>query len=303
MLEDSTLPAKDRLRAFLAAGNRVALVATAIHRSGNTLSSYLQGQFKGDEKRLERALGRFLSRQNLQESPAFKPDFCMTSVAEDIIGALFQAQIDGDIALVVGPSGVGKTWAAAYYANSEPGAYLVTATPAWSTQSLVASIARRLELDRASKLLDLLLAEVTEALRDSGALVIVDEAQHLNSRSLETLRGLYDETGIGLAFVAQLQFYALLQRGDGRVSYDQLMNRVGVRLTLREAGLDDLTMLLPPATPASVVKYLHTRTGGCLRAAVKTYARACRVAATSGDGAAVTLQLVKELLGDQRQGA
>ena len=296
IIGDETIAVRERLRTFVAAGNSVALVARAIRRSQGSLTAYLTGEGEINEARIEAQIGRFLAKQALQTSPLFEPSFQMTTVAEDILGALLQAQLDGDIALIVGPSGVGKSTAVQHYASAEPGCYLVEASAAWTTQTLIQQIARKAELDRAGKDLAALSMEIADCMRDSGALVVVDEAQHLTARSLEVLRSIHDASHVGLAFSAQLNFFAILQRGDGKTTFDQLRNRVGVRLRLSAAGLDDLALVLPPDTQRSVVKYLHQSSGGCLRSAVKLFSRAQRVAAASDQK--LTLDLVRQVNGD-----
>ncbi len=298
MLGDESIPVRDRLRAFLKAGSPLALVSRAIRRSQSSIAAYLQGSFDGNEQRLEAAIGRMLATQALQPSRVFVPEFKLTNVAEDILGALLQAQLDGDIALVVGPSGIGKSTAIRHYAQAEPNCYLVTVSAAWTTQTLVQQIARRVGLDRAGKDLAALSMEIADCLRNSGALIVIDEAQHLTARSLEVLRSVYDEAQIGLAMVAQLNLYAVLERGDGKTTFDQFRNRIGVHLKLSASSREDLALILPADTQRSVVAYLHQSSGGCMRIAVKLFSRAQRVAAASGNGEKVTLDLVKQINGD-----
>ena len=44
-------------------------------------------------------------------------------------------------------------------------------------------------------------AEIADRVRGTHGLLIVDEAQHLDTRALEVLRGLHDQAGIGLALM------------------------------------------------------------------------------------------------------
>ena len=69
-------------------------------------------------------------------------------------------------------------------------------------------------------------------------LLIVDEAQHLSLRALETLRALHDATGAGLALMGNAVVYARLTGGRRAAEFAQLFSRVGkrVRLTQVEEG-------------------------------------------------------------------
>ena len=294
MFASAELPVRDRLAAFLALGSNIEQVGKAIGRSPRSVSEWYHEQFNGDNERMERAIGHFLGKRGLQATPVFRPSFKYTGVAEDVIGALLQAQLDADIALIAGASGVGKTSAAKRYAETERGCYYISFSAAWTSQSMVHEIARQVQLDRASKPLDALCREIVDCLRDSGALLIVDEAQHADGRALEILRSIYDEAHIGLALISQLEFMAVLRRGDGRTVFDQLLNRVGLTVVIRQSSLVDLAAVLPEGTPLPVLKRLHSASKGCMRHAVKAFSRALRAAATHGDGK-VTVPLLKQL--------
>lgn len=294
MFADAARPVRDRLGAYLALGNSLDAVAKAIRRAPRSVADWYRGGFAGDEARLERAVGQFLCKQGLQATPVFRPEFAWTPVAEDIVGACLAAELDQDIALICGSSGVGKSTAVRHYVETEPNAYYVCYSAAWTAQSMVQQIARQVQLDRASKDLATLCQEIVDCLKGASAVLVVDESQHACSRSLEVLRSIYDESACGLVLVAQLDFWARLKRGDGVLLYDQLRNRIGITLTIRESSLADLAAVLPQDTSLPVLKHLHKASKGCLRHSVKAYSRALRAAATQGESK-VTVPLLKEL--------
>lgn len=110
-----------------------------------------------------------------------------------IADALRWAQRQGDIALVYGLAGSGKTWAAKRHCDAHPGVTYVCATPACNTvYALLRLLGRALDVDvRGSA------ARVEAAVLDalSGAtprLLILDEAHHLPQAVIDEARCVYD---------------------------------------------------------------------------------------------------------------
>jgi len=296
MIADTATDVRERLKVFVGAGHPVGLVARATRRAQQTISDYLLGRFDGNSERLERTLDGFLKRQELRPTPTFKPVFAWTSVAEDISSALLQAQIEGDMLLIFGASGVGKSEAAKAYCQREHNAVLLTANASWTSKALVMELAKALELDRIGKSLSDTVTEISNALENSGRIIIVDEADYICARGLEIMRQIHDQSRAAIAFVGMAQFYATLKRGDSRHSFTQIYNRLGNIVQVNEVTRDDLLAIIPDAKP-SVIKFLHDHTSGCARAAVKLYQRALRYAGASGQNGGLTLGLLKQTTG------
>ena len=70
--------------------------------------------------------------------------------------------------------------------------------------------------------------EIVAKLRNSGRVLVIDEAQHLTVRALNHLRCVSDESGIGIALVGNEEIYSKL-RGSGKADFAQLFSRVGMR--------------------------------------------------------------------------
>lgn len=73
-----------------------------------------------------------------------------------------------------------------------------------------------------SEMLDTLIDE----LADTNRLIIIDEAQHLTERSIDTLRALNDRAGVGLVYAGTSD---ILNRMYGRheAEFDQVHSRIG----------------------------------------------------------------------------
>jgi DNA transposition AAA+ family ATPase len=81
---------------------------------------------------------------------------------------------------------------------------------------------------------------ITERLKGTGGLLILDEAQHLGFASIEQIRIIAEKAEIGVALLGNTGIYS--QMGGGRRSsgFDQLRSRIAKRLELRAMTLEDV---------------------------------------------------------------
>lgn len=185
-----------------------------------------------------------------EERPAFvelptAPAWFSTPTAKRIEAGLMYAQTAGDIAVIHGGAGLGKTSTARWYASTRPNVWIAVMTPA--TCSLAPCLERVLEAcgvrgqgGRAARLEEALRMRVNGV----RGLLIVDEAQHLSLRALETLRALHDATGAGLALMGNAVVYARLTGGRRAAEFAQLFSRVGKRVRLTQVEDGDVDALL-----------------------------------------------------------
>ncbi len=174
-----------------------------------------------------------------------EPAWVATPTAKRIEAGLVYAQVAGDIAVIYGGAGLGKTSTARWYASNWPNAWVATMTP--STQAMAPCLERVLQAcgvraayARAAAL------ETALRTRVNGArgLLIIDEAQHLSLRALEALRGLHDVTGAGLALLGNELVYTRLTGGRRSAEFAQLFSRVGKRVRLTQVDDGDVDALL-----------------------------------------------------------
>lgn len=129
---------------------------------------------------------------------------CNTPTAASITALLGYCQDFGELGVVVGEPGVGKTAAVKSYVAGRAGVWLVTLSP--STSALVPC-------------LTLICTTIASFAPNTGALdvrgailnrlrcyldpcpLIIDEAQHLSDQAIEEVRALHDQAGMAVVFV------------------------------------------------------------------------------------------------------
>jgi DNA transposition AAA+ family ATPase len=172
------------------------------------------------------------------------PGFVETPTARAIITLLQQAQFATDLVIVSGGSGLGKSTALERYKATTPNVWLLTGEPCFSTPRMVLDcLAEKIGItERYSS--QTVSRAITASLRDTGGLLIVDEAQHLSDASLDQLRSQHDLAQVGVAFVGN-DLVADRFAGFGRkAQFAQLSSRVGMRLSRAKPTKEDLNLVL-----------------------------------------------------------
>lgn len=236
-------------RAWAADGLSQSRAAREIGLSEAALSQWLAGKYKGAVAEVERKVRRWLeardARARLAAALPDPPAWIETPTAKRVLAGLGYAQLAGDVAVVYGGAGLGKTVAARRYAAQKPNVWLATMSPA--THTLAACLERtagacglRAAHGRAARLE----ADLAARLAGARGLLAIDEAQHLGVRALEGLRALHDATGTGLALVGNDLLYSRLTGGRRAAEFAQLFSRVGKRVHLSRPTEEDVAAVL-----------------------------------------------------------
>ena len=224
------------------------------------------------------------------------PEWCATPSGSRVQAALAYAQMAGDITLIHGGAGLGKTRACTRYAKVAPKVWLVTMTPATgSVGACLERIGQALGLTASGRVARLEMA-IMERLSGTGGLLIVDEAQHLGVRSLEALRSLHDATGVALALVGNDRVHARMTgRGARSATFAQLFSRIGKRVRLSRATREDVSAIctgwkIREKTAVNFAETIASRPGA-IRGLTKTLRLAGLLAA--GEGRPLSLSHMK----------
>ncbi len=195
-------------------------------------------------------------------------DFVKTSASARIITGLNLARLAEDLVMVYGEPGVGKTVTLEHYRETYPNVWLSSMSPDTSgkvpmLEELGAAMGLSLSGGAAP-----MRRQIVTRVRDTGGLIIVDEAQHLSGDALDELRCIHDRAGIGMALCGN----PLLKTRVDTLS--QVNSRIGKKVRLGRPPHADVAML---AAHFSVdgedeMRLLHTISchPGGLRCLVKT---------------------------------
>jgi len=212
-------------------GKRIsqAKAAQALGYSGAVISAYKSQSYNGDIKTLEKKIAAWLKREERRLDRLDVP-IAETGTLEKIRRAVTIAQDEGDIAVVIGDSGSGKTTALRQYAKESHSALLIEVDPSFTQVTLMSEIARALGVDDKGGQAAVI-ERVIDALSGRDAVLIIDEADYLSAACLELLRRVVNDksrTGVVLVGLPRLEFQIRNLKND----HQQLQSRIGVFVKL-----------------------------------------------------------------------
>lgn len=267
-----------------------AQVAREAGISPSSLAQLMGGTYAANPRKMTVRLAQWLARLSQQRAQPVMPQapgWVSTPTAERILAALAYAHMAGDVAVIYGGAGVGKTTAAREYAARFPNIWIATMTPATAgvttaLEEVCLALGFR-ELPGGGARMQ---RELVARLQGSEGLLVIDEAQHLSVAALDALRALHDATGIGLALMGNELIYARMTGGTRAMWLDRLFSRIGRRLRVQRVVRDDVAALAAAhgVEEAAALRRLVEigAQAGALRAVGKTLRLARMMAAGQG---------------------
>ncbi|TKI08632.1 AAA family ATPase [Martelella alba] len=260
-------------------------VARAIGKSPATINQYLQGKYAGDTSNLDALVENFLTREREKDrSQRVEIGFIATITARKGMEVMRMAHIDGDINVIYGDAGMGKTMMLREYAARQRDAILIEADPGYTARVVLEELCARLNLTKRGNMHELSEACIS-ALRDSGRLLMIDEAENLPYRALETLRRIHDKSGVGIILAGMPRLIINLKGRRGE--YKQLYSRVGFALQLGDAlPPEDITeiaaSLIPEAEQKDISEAFYKASHGNARRLFKLLRGVIRSSSITG---------------------
>lgn len=212
-----------------------AAVGRAIGKSPAVVNQYLQSKYTGDVTAINGLVKNLLRREvEKEQSAKVEIPYVQTTTARKVREVLRLAHVEGEINVVYGEAGLGKTLALRAYAADYPDAILLEVDPGYTARVVLQELADKLGLISRGSIHDLSGAIIGK-LQGSGRIILVDEAELLPYRALEVLRRIYDKcngsVGVVLAGMPRLLINLKGKRGE----LVQLYSRIGFAFNLGNA--------------------------------------------------------------------
>ncbi|EPY1191386.1 AAA family ATPase [Proteus mirabilis] len=245
-----------------------AQAARGIGVSTAVINQFLQNKYNGDVNAVEEKVRQFISReQERDKSRRIKPVYVDTLMARKGRDVIRMAHMDSDINVIYGDAGMGKTMIIRQYAKENLNAVLIEADPGYTARVVLEELYNKLGLSKRGNMHELS-ESIIQNLRDSGRIILVDEAENLPYRALETLRRIHDKSGVGIVLAGMPRL--ILNLKGKRGEYKQLYSRVGFALRMGEALPEEditnmITTMLPEASEPEVLNALYKACKGNAR--------------------------------------
>jgi DNA transposition AAA+ family ATPase len=236
---------RERVNALRAAHPELTLeeLSKKVGLDASRVSHWLRGHPDQDCQRLERRMRDVLRQFARREIVASSR--CSTNVVSGVAATIEQIRKTGDVGLISGPAGIGKTLAIEAYRTSEDGqTALSIMVMSWraTRDGVVAALIEALENSgRQWPGTVSYAAWIADALRGSDRPVLVDNAHLLRASGREYLFNLHDETGIPICLIGNPEILVAIKKND------QHHSRIGIH---RRMALADVRAVAAHVTRA-----------------------------------------------------
>ena len=238
-------------------------VAKATGLSPATVSRWINNSYNADDKNVIEKINNFIKREKARYNNWTLP-IKDISILQFVTEVARLCHTRGRIGVCVGAAGLGKTVAAKLYVEKYMDAILIESNYSYTARSILLELHDKLGLSCKGSAYSLM-KEVIDKLKDSGRLIIVDEAENLRREALEITRAIHDKTNVGLLLIGR---EVLLQNLRGRQNqYDQLYSRVMYKKYLDGLVLNDVKDIIAGAgqKPELALTYLGACRGNTRR--------------------------------------
>jgi DNA transposition AAA+ family ATPase len=260
------------------------------------LSQYRKSKYPGDVEAMETRMREIFGNQNQAQTLHSSPGFVPTSISRQVYDTIRICHLKGGLAIECGDAGIGKTKAAEKYVEDYPNSsILISVNPCFtSITAFLKFLCRRLKVPAGRK--DDMWLEIDGQLRGGKKVLIIDEAQHLPVKTIDTIRSFFDSNpDLGIILIGNAE--TVSNRGRSRESFAQIKNRTKFTEIRHTAHVikADIQLLFPAlAAHDKEIELLHViaQSEQGVRGAVNLYGNALDNEDTSYDG---LLAMAKEM--------
>jgi DNA transposition AAA+ family ATPase len=230
--------------------------AEVTRRSGmkeGTFSQWFSGTYSGRLDGHNATVKQWLDA--LQESagiaaaiPSSLP-FMKLKASQEVLETLIWSQRCPDLVMITLGPGMSKTATCEHFTNTRPNVFMATVTESTKTvHGMLTELAAQLDvLEHNPARLARAIGNKIRRKTEEGALLIVDEAQHLNDEAVNQLRHFVDVYKCGVAIVGNAEVYGRFRKDrekNNGPSYAQLKSRIGKRLQRTKPYVEDLNTFI-----------------------------------------------------------
>lgn len=172
-------------------------IAQEVGLSSSTINLWLNEKYNGNNNKIEKTIAAFVKREmDRSDLEEFEVRYVETRNSRIILQNCRHAQLSRKIVVITGESGYGKTTGLEHYCELNPGCLYLEVNPAFNAQYLIKEICIALGIS-ATGSMDAMVKEIIAVLKGTRRLIIIDQAELLNVRSLDLLRCIHDQTRVG----------------------------------------------------------------------------------------------------------
>ncbi len=263
--------ARDFLRSYITEKRKQCQVAKELGVSNGLISGFLSGTYPSAHTVIPK-IQELMSVSEQKSAAPKEPKYATTSVSRDVFNAITYSRIQGKVSVVYGDAGVGKTMAIQQYCKEHNSAISITITAVYANISGATRLVAK-KLGVKEKNVVMMFEEIVSRLEGSDKVIIIDEAQHLTSKTIDYLRQVSELSKTGMVFVGN---HTIIRNFEGKREDDlsQLFSRIGMNVPLTTGRLskEDIKAVFEGLDEECLeILFTISRTKYGLRGAVNVY--------------------------------
>lgn len=220
-------------------------LAKRVGRAWGTLSQFIgEKGYNGREQPIADQIWAY--REMLKTQQLYKidlpkkPKFYTTPTSESILSSVIYSHTYRRQCAIGTGAGMGKTRVFKHYREIYPQVFIATMAPSSSgVMNAQIAILKALGISDPKGSPFRLTQMILEKLNNSGALLIIDETQHLSTTAIEEIRTIHDLSedddgvaGFGLVFGGNIPMMQRLEGDARRSDFAQIFSRIAFKLLL-----------------------------------------------------------------------
>jgi len=212
-----------QFKKFLIDNNlRQSYVARSLGVSPSLISQWLKGNYGGDVVTFEQKIKNYM--KNFNKSNLNEPEKIYETTDMSMVFFTFdEAIVARRMCLVYGEAGSGKTEAVKAYVKNHPEAILIEVIPGMSTRELLKMICEKANVSDARTPSEMIIA-ISNEFKRRETFLIIDEAENLTTKALESIRRIWDFSKSPIALVGTHNVIRNLKGRNGELR--QLYRRI-----------------------------------------------------------------------------
>lgn len=244
------------------------LISKELSLSAAVVSTWRNKAYLGDVEQINDTVSKYLELQRKRAiSTKVELNYVQTYNNRRMLDVLETAQVDSIVAAVVGDTGTSKTTSIKEFVRTHNNVINISMNGTYRFPVEILRVIHRHPLVNGSGIgtLNTLCREIGEELKDKSALIIVDQCDYLNLRSIDIFRTFNDEWKIGICFVGLPPFKQTIKGNEAQVR--QVADRINPVLELKPMQLDDCKRIIEANLPTAIdfAEELHRYSGGSIR--------------------------------------
>ena len=239
---------RERVNKYLASSEEISQegLARMAGVSGAALSQFLAGTYQGRNENIAKKVMAVLQTEEKRQTAVItvkEPDIVETAIMREIRFGMQYASERNDVIVVYGPPGIGKTVTMKLYASDNPSTVYITASPNIANSveimdEILEALGKKADGGKRMKQKALI-----SALSKTNRMIIIDEAQFLTLKGMETLRTIYDATKCPLVLCGNPKIMEMITDRNKTVT-GQFFSRA-VRIALEnKVTMDDVKKIV-----------------------------------------------------------